>query len=82
MAVKVYLWESLARFTDNKTELTIDADTVDELIYILSCDYPGLNAFFRSGFSIAINDEITNPDFNDLLPENAEIFLLQKLKGG
>lgn len=82
MAVKVNLWASLAKFTDNQTELTVNARSVDELIDILSCDYPGLIEFFSSGFSIAINGEITNPDFSDPLPENAEIFILQKLRGG
>ena len=82
MAVKVTLWASLAKFTENKTELTVNARSVDELIDILSYDYPGLITFFSSGFSIAINGEITNPDFSYPLPENAEIFILQKLRGG
>ena len=82
MAVKVNLWASLARFTDNKTELLVNASSVNELIDILSCDYPGLVAFFSTGFSIAINGEIANPDFNDPLPENSEILIKQKLRGG
>ena len=82
MAVKVNLWASLAKFTDNKTELLVNASSVDELIDILSSDYPGLIEFFSTGFSIAINGEIANPDLNDTLPKNCEIFILQKLRGG
>ena len=82
MAVKVHLLKSLAKFTENKTELIVNANTVDELVDILSYDYPGLVAFFKCGFSIAINGEIANPDLTDLLPENSEIFLFHKLKGG
>tara|TARA_B100001059_G_scaffold230177_1_gene264024 strand:- start:587 stop:835 length:249 start_codon:yes stop_codon:yes gene_type:complete len=82
MAVNVYLWSSLARFTDNKTELLIEAATVGELIDRLILEYPELARFFNRGFSIAINGEISNPQISDVLPQGSEIYVMQQLKGG
>ena len=82
MAVKVYLWSSLKKFTNDQDKLTLEAKSIGELLGVLERDFPGLKPFLDSGISFAINNEISNPDLNELLPENAEIFLLKKLKGG
>ena len=82
MAVNVYLWSSLKKFTNDQDKLTLEAKSIGELLGVLERDFPGLKPFLDSGISFAINNEISNPDLNELLPENAEIFLLKKLKGG
>ena len=82
MAVKVYLWSSLKKFTNDQDKLTLEAKNIGELIVILEKDFPGLKPFLDSGISFAINGELSNPNSNELLPDGAEIYLMQKLKGG
>jgi hypothetical protein len=82
MAVNVYLWTSLKKFTNEKDKLSIEAKSIGELVCVLERDFPGLKPFIDSGISFAINGELSNPNSNDPLPDGAEIYLMQKLKGG
>ena len=82
MAVNVYLWTSLKKFTDDEDKLSIEAKNIGELVGILEKDFPGLKPFIDSGISFAVNGELSNPNSNEPLPDGAEIYLMQKLKGG
>ena len=82
MAVNVYLWTSLNKFTNDEDKLSIEAKNIGELVGILEKDFPGLKPFIDSGISFAVNGELSNPNSNEPLPDGAEIYLMQKLKGG
>lgn len=82
MAVNVYLWTSLKKFTNDEDRLSIEAKNIGELVGILEKDFPGLKPFIDSGISVAVNGELSNPNSNEPLPDGAEIYLMQKLKGG
>ena len=82
MAVNVYLWTSLKKFTNDEDKLSIEAKNIGELVGILEKDFPGLKPFIDSGISLAVNGELSNPNSNEPLPDGAEIYLMQKLKGG
>tara|TARA_B100001057_G_C22470098_1_gene802283 strand:+ start:395 stop:643 length:249 start_codon:yes stop_codon:yes gene_type:complete len=82
MAVNVYLWTSLKKFTNDEDRLSIEAKNIGELVGILEKDFPGLKPFIDRGISFAVNGELSNPNSNEPLPDGAEIYLMQKLKGG
>ena len=82
MAVNVYLWTSLKKFTNEEDKLSIEAKSIGELVGVLETDFPGLKPFIDSGISFAVNGELSNPNSNEPLPDGAEIYLMQKLKGG
>ena len=82
MAVNVYLWTSLKKFTNEEDKLSIAAKSIGELVGVLERDFPGLKPFIDSGISFAVNGELSNPNSNEPLPDGAEIYLMQKLKGG
>ena len=82
MAVNVYLWTSLKKFTNEEDKLSIEAKSIGELVGVLERDFPGLKPFIDSGISLAVNGELSNPNSNEPLPDGAEIYLMQKLKGG
>lgn len=82
MAVNVYLWTSLKKFTNEENRLSIEAKSIGELVGVLERDFPGLKPFIDSGISFAVNGELSNPNSNEPLPDGAEIYLMQKLKGG
>lgn len=82
MAVNVYLWTSLKKFTNEEDRLSIEAKSIGELVGVLETDFPGLKPFIDSGISFAVNGELSNPNSNEPLPDGAEIYLMQKLKGG
>ena len=82
MAVNVYLWTSLKKFTNEEDRLSIEAKSIGELVGVLERDFPDLKPFIDSGISFAVNGELSNPNSNEPLPDGAEIYLMQKLKGG
>ena len=82
MAVNVYLWTSLKKFTNEEDRLSIEAKSIGELVGVLERDFPGLKPLIDSGISFAVNGELSNPNSNEPLPDGAEIYLMQKLKGG
>lgn len=82
MAVNVYLWTSLKKFTNEEDRLSIEAKSIGELVGVLERDFPGLKPFIDSGISFAVNGELSNPNSNEPIPDGAEIYLMQKLKGG
>ena len=82
MAVNVYLWTSLKKFTNEEDRLSIEAKSIGELVGVLERDFPGVKPFIDGGISFAVNGELSNPNSNELLPDGAEIYLMQKLKGG
>ena len=82
MAVNLYLWTSLKKFTNEEDRLSIEAKSIGELVGVLERDFPGLKPFIDSGISFAVNGELSNPNSNEPLPDGAEIYLMQKLKGG
>lgn len=82
MAVNVYLWTSLKKFTHEEDKLSIEAKSIGELVGVLERDFPGLKPFIDSGISFAVDGELSNPNSNEPLPDGAEIYLMQKLKGG
>ena len=82
MAVNVYLWTSLKKFTNDEDRLSIEAKNIGELVGILEKDFPGLKPFIDSGISFAVNGELSIPNSNEPLPDGAEIYLMQKLNGG
>ena len=45
MAVNVYLWSSLKKFTNDQDKLTLEAKSIGELLGVLERDFPGLKPF-------------------------------------
>ena len=51
MAVNVFLWSSLKKFTNDQDKLTLEAKSIGELLGILERDFPGLKPFLDSGIA-------------------------------
>lgn len=79
--VEVHLWSGLGRLTDDETTVTIEAATVGEMLDALTDVHPGLAPVIEAGVSVAIDGEIVNGR-QVAIPSGAEVFLLQRLKGG
>lgn len=79
--VELNLWSGLRRFTDGETVVAVEADTVGQALDALVEKYPGLAPVIEAGVSVAIDGEIVNGR-HVAIPEGAEVFLLQRLKGG
>ena len=80
-AVSVHLWSSLTRFTDGARVVSVEAGTVGQVLDALTRAYPGLEPILEAGVSVVIDDELVN-DHHSAVPEGAEVYLMQRIKGG
>lgn len=79
---EIHLWSGLRRFTDGSDVVDVPGTTLGELLAGLERKHPGLQPLLQGGVSVAVNGQIITGGMHDPLPPDAEIFLLQKMKGG
>ena len=79
--VEVNLWSGLRRFTEGQTVVEIEAETVGQALDGLVAAHPGLAPVIAAGVSVAIDGEIVNGR-HIAIPPGAEVYLMQRLKGG
>lgn len=80
--VEVHLWSGLRQVTGGEQVVELEAATVGEVLDGLVKVHPGLAPFIEAGVSVAVDGEIVASDRSAPVPEGAEVFLVQKLKGG
>jgi molybdopterin converting factor small subunit len=80
--VKVQLWSGLRRVTGGATVVEVEGATVGAVLDALIAALPGLTPFIEAGVSVSVDGEIINGDRSAEVPEGAEVFLMQRLKGG
>ena len=79
--VAVNLWSSLARFTDGARVVEVEAATVAEALRKLTEAHPGLAPILAGGVAVVIDGEmVTNR--HAPVDADAELFLMQQMKGG
>jgi molybdopterin synthase sulfur carrier subunit len=79
--VAVNLWASLSRFTDGARVVEVQGATIAEALKALVAAHPGLGPVVAGGVSVVVDGEIV-PNRHTAVAPDAEIFLLQQIKGG
>jgi molybdopterin converting factor small subunit len=79
--VAVHLWSSLTRFTDGQRVVEVQGDTAGAVLAGLKAAYPALGPVLDGGVSVVIDDAIA-PSLHTPVPDGAEVYLMQRLKGG
>lgn len=80
--VAVRIWGSLATFTEDQTEVQIEASNLRELLDGLGEKYPGLKPQLKRGVSVAIDGRVYNDSWFQPIAPDSEVVLLARLKGG
>ncbi|WP_254444485.1 MULTISPECIES: MoaD/ThiS family protein [unclassified Ruegeria] len=68
--------------TGGQQVVEVDATTTGEILRELVRRYPQLQAPIDAGVSIAINGRIIASGLSEPVPEGAEVYLMQRLRGG
>lgn len=79
--VEVHLWSGLRRLTGGEIVVPVEAASVGEMLAALEARHPGLAPVIAAGVSVAIDGEIV-AGRNVAIPPGAEVYLMQRLKGG
>lgn len=80
--VEVNLWSSLKDLTGGKTVVEVEGATVGAILDALVAAYPGLAPVIEAGVSVAVDGEIITGNRFAEVPAGADVFLMQRLKGG
>jgi sulfur-carrier protein len=62
--------------------VSVKAATIRELFRVLSETYPGMEPHIKRGVAVSINGQIFRDQWDTVLPENAEVYLLPRIPGG
>lgn len=81
VAVTVNLWSGLRRFTDGPLAVPVQASTLREMLDALIAAHPALAPVIKAGVSISVNGVI-EPNMAAAIPDGAEVYLIQRIKGG
>jgi len=79
--VDVNLWSGLRRFAGDQTVISVEARTVREMLEALTTAHPALTPFIKAGVSVAVDGQIVT-DLNTEVAPAAEVYLIQRIKGG
>ena len=80
--VEVNLWSGLRAFADGADKVEVEAKTVGTMLDALVRAHPALRGPIDAGVSVAIDGRIIANSLNEPVPEDSEVFLMQRLKGG
>lgn len=79
--VEVNLWSGLRRLADGQTAVSVEAQTLRQMFDALIAAHPGLEPVIKAGVSVSVNGVIET-NLSASLPADAEIYLIQRIKGG
>ena len=80
--VEVHLWSSLRSLTGGREVVEVEAATTGELLRELVRIHPRLQAPIDAGVSVALDGRIIATGLSEPIPEGAEVYLMQRLRGG
>ncbi len=80
--VEVHLWSGLRSLTGGQQVVEVKAKTTGELLRELVRAHPQLQAPIDAGVSIAIDGRVIASGLTEPIPEGAEVYLMQRLRGG
>ena len=80
--LEVSLSGSLRDSADGLATISIDASTIRELLRKVVERYPRMQRRIDEGVAVSINGEIFRANWGEEIPEDAESFLLPRIRGG
>lgn len=80
--VEVNLWSGLKDLTGGKTVVEVEGATIGAILDALVEAHPGLAPVIEAGVSVAVDGEIVTGNLFTEVPPGADVFLMQRLKGG
>jgi molybdopterin converting factor small subunit len=80
--VQVNLWGSLRPSAGGAAFIVIEAQTIRELFRKLAEQYPGMKLHIDRGLAVSINGRIWRDNWDETIPDGAEVYLLPRIQGG
>jgi sulfur-carrier protein len=88
MATNVFIPASLRRMTGGVREVSVEAETVREVIDRLEAEFPGIRERLcegdrlKPGISVAINSQVRETGLLERVPPGSEVHFIPSVSGG
>ena len=79
---EVWLFGGLRDAVDGAESVWVEGTTIRELLQNLSREYPRLRERIGEGIAVSIDGTIYRDDWQQPIPEGAEVGLLSRIAGG
>ena len=79
---EVYLWAGAKKLIEADYPLTVDGETVGDLLKNLVIMYPNLRYLVKEGVSCSVDDKLIFNSSTEAVGKNSEVFIFQKISGG
>lgn len=80
--VEVHLWSGLRALTGGLEVVEVEATDTGEMLRALTRAHPQLQAPIDAGVSVTINGRVIASGLTEPIPDGAEVYLMQRLRGG
>ena len=80
--MQVSLNGALRSGADGAASIEIEAATIRELLNKLLARYPQMQDHMDRGIAVAIDGVVYRDDWNQPIPDGAEVFLMPRIEGG
>ncbi len=80
--VQVNLWGSLKPAAEGAASISIEAFSIRELFRKLEEQYPAMKMHIDRGLAVSIDGRIWRDNWDQKIPEDAEVYLLPRIQGG
>jgi sulfur-carrier protein len=78
----IHLWGALRPMAGGASFVLVEAETIRALFRKLGDQYPGMQAHIKAGVAVSIGGKIYRDQWDTVLPDNAEIYLMPRIPGG
>jgi len=78
----VELFAGLRDAVGGAKSVQVEGTTIRELLQNIERDYPALHERIKSGIAVSIDGDIYRDDWEQPIPDSAEIMLLTRIAGG
>ena len=82
MSIEVHLWGALRPLAGGALSISVQATTIRELFRVLIDKYPGMEPHIKRGVAVSINGQIYRDQWDTVLPNDVEIYLMPRVPGG
>jgi molybdopterin synthase sulfur carrier subunit len=78
----VELFAGLRDAVEGAKSVQVEGTTIRELLQNIAREYPSLHKRIEQGVAVAIDGDIYRDDWEQPIPEGAEVVLLTRIAGG
>lgn len=80
--VKVHFWSGLRKLTEGRDHVEVTGKNVGQILAGVAKEFPHLEEFLEESVSVSVNGRIIVDSLVEPVPEGAEVWLMQRLRGG